>query len=129
MKNPIDLEITIQAKINPTEKKEKVVHAIENIFPSSKYMIKDDKTFILSNNFEILYKIKEQTKSRQTISVLKRILYNNYNENITWFLLNKQAAFSGVVAIVEEEDESPLGPIKITIKNYDLDRINQWLDN
>jgi predicted RNA binding protein with dsRBD fold (UPF0201 family) len=43
--------------------------------------------------------------------------------------LNKQAAFAGVVAIVEEEDESPLGPIKITIKNLDIDKIFKWFEN
>jgi predicted RNA binding protein with dsRBD fold (UPF0201 family) len=47
----------------------------------------------------------------------------------TWFLLNKQAAFSGVVVIVEEEDESPLGPIKITIKNQDTEEIIKWFEN
>jgi len=49
--------------------------------------------------------------------------------NITWFLLNKQASFSGVVVIVEEEDESPLGPIKITIKNQDIEETINWFEH
>ncbi len=49
--------------------------------------------------------------------------------NMTWFLLNKQAAFSKVVALIEDEDESPLGPIKITIKNQNIEEIISWFEN
>ncbi len=122
------LEIKVQTPINPTEVKKKVEQAIENIFPDSEYITEDNKISILSSKLEVLKKIKEQVRSRRTTAVLKRVLYNNYNENMTWFLLNKQAAFSGIVALVESEDESPLGPIKITIKNYDLDKINEWFE-
>ena len=72
---------------------------------------------------------KRSNKVKATLSVLKKVLYNNQNMNITWFLLNKQAAFSGVVVIVEEEGESPLGPIKITIKNKDIEEIIKWFEN
>lgn len=57
------------------------------------------------------------------------MLFNNYQYDTTWFLLNKQAAFSGIVAMVENDDESPLGSIKISIKNYELDKINEWFEN
>ncbi len=122
------LEIKVQTPINPTEVKKKIEQAIENIFPDSEYITEDNKISILSSKLEVLKKIKEQVRSRRTTAVLKRVLYNNYNGNMTWFLLNKQAAFSGIVALVESEDESPLGPIKITIKNYDLDKINEWFE-
>jgi predicted RNA binding protein with dsRBD fold (UPF0201 family) len=46
----------------------------------------------------------------------------------TWFLLNKQAAFSDGVVLVENENESPLGPIKITINGCELERINEWFE-
>ena len=42
-------------------------------------------------------------------------------------LLNKQAAYSGVIAIVESGDESTLGPIMVTITSRDLDRVLKWL--
>jgi predicted RNA binding protein with dsRBD fold (UPF0201 family) len=90
---------------------------------------KKNNLYITNKDFKVLKKIKDKVKARKSMAVLQRILYNNYNMNNTWFLLNKQAAFSDVVSIVENEDESPLGPIKVTIKGYDLEKINYWLEN
>jgi predicted RNA binding protein with dsRBD fold (UPF0201 family) len=47
----------------------------------------------------------------------------------TWFFVNKQAAFADVVAIVENEDESPLGPIKISINGCTLELVNEWFES
>lgn len=123
------LEIIIYIPINSTEDIQKVVFAVKNILPSLDPLIRENKISVKVYDFKILKKIKDQIRSKRTLSVLQRILYNNYNMKSTWFLLNKQAAFSGVVAIVENEDESPLGPIKITINNCDLEKINEWFEN
>jgi uncharacterized protein len=125
----MDLEITVQAYVNPSEELEKVTTAIKNIFPGFNFLLKDNKLYFSTEKLEILKKIKEQIRSRSTLAVLKKFLYNNQSMNITWFLLNKQAAFSGVVAMVEEEDESPLGPIKITIKSQGIEEIIKWFEN
>jgi len=125
----IDLEIIVQAHVNPSEELEKVTTAIKNIFPGFNFLLKDNKLYFSTEKLEILKKIKEQIRSRSTLAVLKKFLYNNQSMGTTWFLLNKQAAFSGVVVIVEEEDESPLGPIKITIKNQDIEEIIKWFEN
>src|SRR6185312_6579544 len=102
--NNKDLEIIVQTYVNPSEDLEKVTSAIRNIFPDAKVILKDSKIQFSTKKLEDLKKIKDQIRSRSTISVLKKVLYNNQHMNITWFLLNKQASFSGVVVIVEEED-------------------------
>jgi predicted RNA binding protein with dsRBD fold (UPF0201 family) len=123
------LEIIVQTYINPSEDLEKVNFAIKNVFPNSNFILKDNKLHMSTEKLEDLKKIKDQIRSRSTISVLKKVLYKNQNLDITWFLLNKQAAFSGVVVVAEEEDESPLGPIKITIKNRDIEEIIAWFES
>jgi predicted RNA binding protein with dsRBD fold (UPF0201 family) len=129
MVHKMDLEITVQAYVNPSEELEKVTTAIKNIFPGFNFLLKDNKLYFSTEKLEILKKIKEQIRSRSTLAVLKKFLYNNQSMSTTWFLLNKQAAFSGVVAMVEEEDESPLGPIKITIKSQGIEEIIKWFEN
>ncbi len=47
-------------------------------------------------------------------------------EEITVFL-NKQVAYAGHVSFCEPEGESPLGPIRLTIKTRQPARIIEWL--
>jgi predicted RNA binding protein with dsRBD fold (UPF0201 family) len=54
-------------------------------------------------------------------------LIDNRLADTTWFLLNKQAASAGIVVIVEDERESPLGPIRVNIDCEELDTLIGWL--
>ncbi len=127
--NNKDLEIIVQAYVNPSEEIEKVNFAIKNVFPDSTLILKDNKLYTSTKKLEVLKKVKDQIRSKSTLSVLKKILFSNQTMNTTWFLLNKQAAFSKVVALIEDEDESPLGPIKITIRNQNTEEIINWFEN
>ena len=52
---------------------------------------------------------------------------NNLEDDRTWFFLNKQAAFVENIAICDEVEESPLGPIKVTLTSSNIDGIIDWL--
>jgi predicted RNA binding protein with dsRBD fold (UPF0201 family) len=123
------IEIVVHAPIYYSEDPKKVTHAVKNIFPDCECTVKDNKLYFSSSNIAVLKKLKEQVRSRSTLAVLKKMIYKNQYMDTTWFLLNKQAAFAGIAAIVEEEDETPLGPIKITIKNQGIEEINKWLES
>jgi|TARA_Y100000815_G_scaffold61902_1_gene50225 predicted RNA binding protein with dsRBD fold (UPF0201 family) len=45
----------------------------------------------------------------------------------TWFYLNKQAAFANVIALCDEADESPLGPIKVVLHSKNIEDVIDWL--
>jgi len=55
------------------------------------------------------------------------MLLNNRVADSTSFLLNKQAAATGIVVVIEEDQESPLGPIRITLDCEELDVLIDWL--
>ena len=61
------------------------------------------------------------------MSVLRKILLSNSTGETTWFTLNKQAAAAGTVVVIEESQESPLGPIKIKISCSEMDKLIDWL--
>jgi predicted RNA binding protein with dsRBD fold (UPF0201 family) len=41
--------------------------------------------------------------------------------------LNKQAAAAGILVVIEDETESPLGPIRVKLVSDELDKIIEWL--
>ena len=122
------IEVIVITPINLTEDVQKVVFAVKNLLPDAELAIRKNNLYTKMNNFDGLRKIKDKIRSKKTLAVLQRILYNNFNMQSTWFLLNKQAAFSDVVVLVENENESPLGPIKITVNGCELERINEWFE-
>ena len=61
------------------------------------------------------------------MGVLRRMLLDNRAGDSTRFLLNKQAAYGRHSAVIEEEQESPLGPIRVTINCEELDALIDWL--
>ncbi|MFL6390467.1 MAG: hypothetical protein ACJ71E_00245, partial [Nitrososphaeraceae archaeon] len=71
--------------------------------------------------------IYDQSRARAAMGVLRRMLTDNRISNTTRFLLNKQAAVAGIVVVIEDESESPLGPIRVTIVCDELDNLIDWL--
>ena len=128
MRSPnINCKIEILSSINPSEDPKKIETAILNIFPDAK--IKIDNFSIISNSkdLHLLEKIYDVIHSNQSQKIYQRQLEKNLENDSTWFYLNKQAAFVGTVALCEEAEESPLGPIKVILTSSNIDRIIDWL--
>jgi hypothetical protein len=75
----------------------------------------------------LLEKIYDIIHSSQSQKIYQRQLEKNLENDSTWFYLNKQAAFVGSVALCEEAEESPLGPIKVILSSSNIDGIIDWL--
>ncbi len=120
-------KIDAYCTINPSEDKTKVEQAISNILPDIEIQINDDSLKATSQNLETLSYIFEVIHSRKIQRVYRRFLGNNLRNDSTWFYLNKQAALSNTVALCDNEDESPLGPIKIILTSKNIEEIIDWL--
>ncbi len=128
MRSPnISCKIEIFSSINSSEDPKKIETAILNIFPNAK--IKTDNFSIISNSKDLylLEKIYDVIHSNQSQKIYQRQLEKNLENDSTWFYLNKQAAFVGSIALCEEAEESPLGPIKVILTSSNIDGIIDWL--
>lgn len=120
-------KIEAYSSLNTSEDPKKVEKAITNILHYCE--TKNGKFSVsgISHTIKSLEKIYETIHSRHSQNSLKKNMQGNLNNNTTWFYLNKQAALANTVAVCEEADESPLGPIKIILTSRNIERIISWL--
>jgi predicted RNA binding protein with dsRBD fold (UPF0201 family) len=124
----VQIIVKAETPLNPSEDPEKVTTAVTNVIDDCYVESKYGRIIGRSIGSESLNTIYEQIRSRAALGVLRRVLLDNRTADTTWFLLNKQAAGGGgIIVIVEDKKESPLGPIKVTIKCDELDTVIDWL--
>jgi predicted RNA binding protein with dsRBD fold (UPF0201 family) len=115
-----NIQLKIEAQINPTEESEKVKQAVENIFGPITFKIKPKtwgQLLIGKTSGTIgLTKLSNTIKREQIISAARKVLRNSATETKITFYLNKQVAYAGHISFSQQSAESPLGPIKIEIK-------------
>ena len=80
-----------------------------------------------TGNLEVLSTLYNQVRDRSIISVLRRLLLSNLEKSSTWFYINKQVSTLGIIVLVDDEIESPLGPIRINLRSNNIDRVIEWL--
>ena len=123
----VDCKVSAFCMINASEDINKVRTAISNALTDMDEKITGDTLVANSNNYESLTKIYETIRSRRSKSAYRRHLMRNMAKDSTWFYLNKQAAFANVVALCDEADESPLGPIKVVLHSKNIEDVIDWL--
>jgi len=128
MKIPnINCKIEMVCPVNLSEDPEKVKQAISNIFPFSEIKNENFSIKAYSKELRSLEKIYESILSTQSHKSYTQNLENNLKDDQTWFFLNKQAAFVEKVAICDESEESPMGPIKVILTSSNIDGIIDWI--
>ena len=119
----LNCKIEVSASVNPSEDPEKVKKAISNILSINNIQTGDFYIMAETNDFQLMEKIYESVHSSRSQKVLQKQLERHRNNNSTWFFLNKQAAFVGKVVLCENEDESPLGPVKVVLSSSNINKI------
>ena len=122
----VDCKVSAYCTINASEDIEKVRTSLSNILTDMDEKITGNSLVANSNNYESLTKIYETMRSRRSKSAYRRHLMRNMANDSTWFYLNKQAAFANVVALCDEADESPLGPIKVVLHSKNIEDVIDW---
>jgi len=122
-----DCKISAYCAINPSEDIDKVRTAVSNVLIDMNEKIVGNSLIVNSNNYESLSKIYEIIRAKNIKKVYRRNLRQNIVDDSTWFYLNKQAAFANVIALCDEDNQSPLGPIKIVLQSKNIRDVIDWL--
>ena len=122
------IDIEISTIINYSESKEKVIKAVKNIFPDIEDPIeKDSMIFWRFSSETVLFNFCKQIFDQKILDVARKCVIDGIKTSDrtnttdkTVFYLNKQIAYANKVNFSTSND-SPLGPIIISIKNTDLE--------
>ena len=123
--------VHMETEINPTESEERVKKAILNLFGDIPTEIKPaGKGSILTaegKGQNVLIPLRDALRRDHIRDAARKPLFHGTRENSLIFYLNKQVAFAGHVSFSEEEGESPLGPLKITVITEHPGDLIAWL--
>ncbi len=103
--------------------------ALENVLGGSEYEIRNGPPrFRLSaTSTKGLVRFRDQLRDRGVRSAARRFAIRNRSSDKVRFMLNRQAAFEGIIVLCSSEGESALGPIYLTLETRDLDAVLDWL--
>ena len=126
-----DINVHIEAQVNPTEDLEKVKQAVTNIFGTLTFNVKT-KTWgqLLTSEakgHESLIKLFNILNKERIVSAARKVFLSGLEENSVTFYLNKQVAYAGHISFCQQTAESPLGPIKVQIRCSDPRKLIDWL--
>lgn len=122
-----NVELKVETILNSSEDPEKVKKCLLNVANGCTPVVTDERVEAICKGIMSLHHIRVGVRSKSSLGVLRKLLDWNRSGNVTWFYLNKQAAYGGVISLVEQYEESSLGPIKVTITSNDLDKLIEWL--
>ena len=122
----VDCKISAYCAINPSEDIDKIRTAVSNVLIDMDEKIVGNSLIANSNNYESLSKIYEIIRAKNIKKVYRRNLRQNIVDDSTWFYLNKQAAFANAIALCDEDNQSPLGPIKIVLQSKNIRDVIDW---
>jgi uncharacterized protein len=124
-----DARVVLKATISPSEDPLKVAAALANILGSEPNAVElgQDSARLGTKDLKALRLIKDKLRDRHVRSAARRQLLLNKSGGSSSMLLNRQAASAGVLALCGVPEESPLGPIYLSIRSDKLDAVIDWL--
>jgi predicted RNA binding protein with dsRBD fold (UPF0201 family) len=119
------LKLRVEAKINPTESRDKVEEAVKRIFPALQLELREDSLVGESSQPKVLENLHQQLQLQAIRNSARKVLRAGREDDALRFMLNKQAATVSKVSFTD--GESPLGPIVVTIQASDPDLVVDYL--
>lgn len=115
------IDVEINAPVNDTEVTDRVADAIENIFPSAEpeYQYGD-----LTATVHDLSHFSECLHRQAILDTARGVFFDDRRGDSFSFLLNKQAAFEGVVNfVVDEPGELGAISVRVTVEEPSVEEV------
>lgn len=126
-----EIDVHMEADINPTEDPEKVRRAVENIIGNAEFEIKRQRRGSLliakAKGIDGLTKFQNLLRRERIRNAARGVLFHGLEGNFIVFYLNKQVAYVGHISFSQPTAESPLGPIKVQIHCDNPRELIEWL--
>ncbi len=116
------IEFSVCSLIRATERVDRVVSAVENVFPGLIMDIRSDKIEAYGGP-DGLQTLHELFRRQRILDSARRVMRQGLSGETISFQLSKQAAFMGFVSFPPEEE--PLGSIHVQIKGGES--VIDWL--
>jgi predicted RNA binding protein with dsRBD fold (UPF0201 family) len=122
-------KLVLEATVSPSEDAEKVSQAMKNVLGGARCdtIIGPGSARLTSEDPMALVHIRNQLRDRHVRSAARKQLLLSSSARSATLMLNRQAATSGVIAICANPEESPLGPIYLTVHSERIGEAVDWL--
>ena len=126
-----EINVHVEAEVNPTEDLEKVKNAVESIFGTMSFKVLPARRGSLliaeTQGMDGLALLHDLLRKERIRDAARRVLRKGIGEKSIVFHLNKQVAFVGHISFSKVIGESPLGPIKVEIRCSNPQKLVEWL--
>lgn len=123
--------VEVRVPLYPTEDEEKVRAAVQNLFTPDEWRVVEERgrQFLEASSSTLmsLAKLREKLRRQRTLDAARYMMKRFSSMDELNFYLHKQAAYAGYAVFCLPEGESPLGPIKVTVRASDVKRVLDWL--
>jgi len=122
-------KLALEATVSPSEDPEKVSRAMKSVVGEALCDITTDphSARLVTEDPTALARIRDQLRDRHVRSAARKQMLLKSSGRSTSLMLNRQAAAAGVVALCGSPEESPLGPVYLTIESEKIDAVIDWL--
>lgn len=123
------VSIVLEGSVSPSEDPQKVMKALQNVLGECEYQVEETRRSVRmkSKNIKCIEKVRDQFRDRRIRGVARRLALGSKQEYRLTFMLNRQAAYEGIIALCGSEGESPMGPLYLTLESPEVDKLIDWL--
>ncbi len=123
--------VRVETEVRPTEDIEKVKKAVSNVFVGELRIIEKGNGYYIvegeSYSARSLLRIHELIRIQRIMDAARKKLQSGTMGSSIVFKLHKQAALAGKLSFIDNDNESPLGPITFYIETSDPMKLIDWL--